>query len=84
MNGTELRSFSHFQILTKIAYPGSRKLEYRVILEFVFIHCKTVKIIQNDQTQMERWFTSIFFMNGKELRSFSPYEILSKIEYPDP
>ena len=21
MNGTELRSFSHFQILTKIAYP---------------------------------------------------------------
>ena len=28
MNGTELRSFSHFQILTKIAYPDlSRNLE---------------------------------------------------------
>ena len=28
MNGTELRSFSHFQILAKIAYPGlSRKLQ---------------------------------------------------------
>ena len=28
MNGTELRSFSHFQILTKIAYPElSRNLQ---------------------------------------------------------
>ena len=28
MNGTELRSFSDFQILSKIAYPDlSRKLE---------------------------------------------------------
>ena len=28
MNGTELRNFSHFQILTKIAYPNlSRNLE---------------------------------------------------------
>ena len=28
MNGTELRSFSHFQLLTEIAYPDlSRKLE---------------------------------------------------------
>ena len=22
MNGTELRSFSHFEVLTKMAYPG--------------------------------------------------------------
>ena len=28
MSGTELRSFSHYQILTKIAYPDlTRKLE---------------------------------------------------------
>ena len=28
MNGTELRSFSHFQILTRMAYPDlSRNLE---------------------------------------------------------
>ena len=28
MNGTELKSFSHFEVLTKIAYPElSRKLE---------------------------------------------------------
>ena len=51
MNGTELRSFSHFQILTKIAYL-SRKLENGLILEFFFIHCKTVKVSQNDQIQM--------------------------------
>ena len=34
MNGTELRSFSHFQI--------------------DFVHCKAVKVSQNDQIQMER------------------------------
>ena len=53
MNGTELRGFSHFQSLTKIGYPDlSRKLENQLILEFSFIHCKTVKVIQNDQIQM--------------------------------
>ena len=53
MNGKELRSFSHYQILTKIAYLQiSRKLENRQILEFFFIHCKTVKVSQNDQILM--------------------------------
>ena len=51
MNGTELTSYSNFQILTKIAYL-SRKLENGLILEFFFIHCKTVKVSQNDQIQM--------------------------------
>ena len=65
MNGTELRSFSHFQILTKIAHPDlSRKLENWLFLEFFFIHCKTVKVSQNDQIQMQTWFTSGFLMNG--------------------
>ena len=27
---------------------------------FFFIHCKTVKVIQNDQIQMQTWFTSGF------------------------
>ena len=82
MNGTELRSFSHFQILTKIAYPDlSRKLENWLFLEFFFIHCKTVKVNQNDQIQMQTWFTSGFFMNGTELRSFSHFQILTKIAY---
>ena len=45
MNGTELRSFSHFQILTWIAYSDhSRNLENWLILKFVFIHYKTVKV----------------------------------------
>ena len=51
MNGTELSSFSHFQIFIKIAYL-SRKLENGLILEFFFFHCKTVKVTQNDQTHM--------------------------------
>ena len=84
MNGTELRSFSHFQILTSIAYPDlSRKLENWLFLEFFFIHCKTVKVSQNDQIQMQTWFTSGFLMNGTELRSFSHFQILTKIAYPD-
>ena len=38
MNGTELRSFSHYQILTLIAYPDlSRKLENLTNLG-VFLH----------------------------------------------
>ena len=82
--GTELRSFSHFQILTKIAYPDlSRKLENWLFLEFFFIHCKTVKVSQNDQIQMQTWFTSGFLMNGTELRSFSHFQILTWIGYSD-
>ena len=50
MNGTELRSFSHFQILTWIAYPDlSRKLENWLFLMFALIPCETVKVSENDQ-----------------------------------
>ena len=53
MNGKELRSFSHYQILTSIAYLDLyRKLENWLILEFIFIHCKTVKVSQNDQIRI--------------------------------
>ena len=53
MNGTELRSFSHFQIVTYIAYSDlSRNLENSLILKFVFIHCKTVKVSQGDHIRM--------------------------------
>ena len=53
MNGKELRSFSHCQILTQIAYPDlSKKFEHSLILEFFFVYCKTVKVRQNNQTRM--------------------------------
>ena len=53
MNGTELRSFSHFQILTKIGYLDlSRKYENLPISEIFFIPCKTVKVSQNDQIRI--------------------------------
>ena len=53
MNGTELRSFSHFEILTLIACSDlSRNLESCLILKFVFIHWKPVKVSQNDQIQL--------------------------------
>ena len=53
MNGTELTNFSHFQILTKITYPDlSRNLAIGLILKFVFIDCKTVRVSQNDQIRM--------------------------------
>ena len=53
MNGRELRSFSHFQIFTKIAYPDlSRNLQKGLILKFVSILCKAVKVSQNDQIPM--------------------------------
>ena len=53
MNGTELRSLSHFQILTKIAYPEPKQISSNsIILKFVFIHCKAAKVSQDDQIQM--------------------------------
>ena len=72
MNGKELRSFSHYQIFKWIRYSDlSRNLENLLILKFVFIHWKAVKVSQDDQIRMQIWFRSVFFMNGTELRSFN-------------
>ena len=84
MNRTELRNFSHFQIMNWIAYRDlSRNLENWQILEFFFIHCKTVKVSQIDQIRIQIWFTGVFLMNGRELRSFSHFQILTKIVNKD-
>ena len=84
MNGTELRSFRHFQILTWIAYSDlSRNLENWLILMFAFIPCETVKVSQDDLIRIWTWFRSRFLMNGTELRSFSHFQILTKIAYTD-
>ena len=82
MNGTELRSFNHFQILTSIVYSDvSRILENWLFLEFFFIHCKTVKVSQNYQIRMQTWFRSAFSIKGTE--SFIHFEILKWIVYSD-
>ena len=53
MNGTELRSLSHFQILTWIGYSDfSRNLENWLILKFAFIPCETVKVSEDDQIRI--------------------------------
>ena len=53
MNETELRSLSHFKILTGITSSDlSRNLENWLILKFVFIYCKTVQVSQTDQIRM--------------------------------
>ena len=53
MNGTELRSFSHFQILTWMAYLAlSRNLENWLILMFAFITSETVKVNEDDQIRI--------------------------------
>ena len=53
MNGTELRSFSHFQILTWIGYSDlSRNYENWLILMFAFIPCETMKVSQDDQIRI--------------------------------
>ena len=84
MNGLELRSFSHFQILRNIAYPDlSRNLESWLILMFVFIHWKTVTASQDNQVRMQTWFTSVFLMNRTDIRSFSHFQILTWIVYSD-
>ena len=53
MNGTELRSLSHFQNLTWIAYSDLIKnLENWLILMFAFIPCETVKVSEDDQIRI--------------------------------
>ena len=53
MTGTELRSFSHFQILTWIAYSDlSRNLENWLILMFALIPCETVKVSEDDKIRI--------------------------------
>ena len=53
MNGTELRSFSYFQILKWIGYSDlSRNLENWLILMFAFIPCEIVKVSQDDQIRI--------------------------------
>ena len=51
MNGTELRSFSHFQILKK-SHILAEIFQLTNFFKFVFIHIKAVKVSQNDQIQM--------------------------------
>ena len=52
MNGTQLRSFNHFQILTKIGYPHlSRNIqidELRSLSSFTVKLRKSVKMIKFD------------------------------------
>ena len=53
MNGTELGSFSNFQILTWNGYSDFRSnLENWLILMFAFIPCETVKVSQDDQIRI--------------------------------
>ena len=53
MNGTELRYFNHFQILTWIGYSDlSRNLENWLFLMFAFIPCETVKVSEDDQIRI--------------------------------
>ena len=53
MNGRELGSISHFQILTWIAYSDvSRNIENWLFLMFAFIPCETVKVSQDDQIRI--------------------------------
>ena len=83
MNGTELRTFSHYQIFYQYCIPVLEQNSSKswLILKFVFIHWKTVKVSHNDQIRMSTWFRSVLMMNGIELRSFSHYLTLTKNAY---
>ena len=68
MNGTELRSFCHFQILVKIAYLDLiRNLDNLLSLKFVFFHCKTVKVSENDQIQIQKMNYKCFLDERKRI-----------------
>ena len=71
MNGTELRSYSHFQILTWIANSYLRRnIENWIILKFVFIHCKAVKVSQMDQNSNVKMIYKCFLDEWKRIKKF--------------
>ena len=73
----------HFGSKKTIVNSNVNMIYKCLVLNFLFIHCKTVKVSQNDQIRMLTWFTRAFLMNGTELRSFSHFQILTKIGYMD-
>ena len=80
----ELRSFSHFQILTKIAYTNlSRNLIidwFWSLSSFTATLWKSVKLIKFE-CQLD--FSSVFLMNGTGLLSFRHFQIFTWIAYMD-
>ena len=71
MNGTELRSYSHFQILTWIANSYLRRnIENWIILKFVFIHCKAVKVSQMDQNSNVKMIYKSFLDEWNRIKKF--------------
>ena len=60
MNGTELRSFSHFHLLTKIAYlEMSRNLQidqFRILSSFTVKLLKSVKMINSNVNLIYKYF----------------------------
>ena len=76
-----LRSLSHFQILTKIAYSDlSRNLENWLILKFLCILCKIVKVNQDDQIRM---IYKCFLDEWKRIKKFQSLSNFDRIAYPD-
>ena len=71
MNGTELRTYSHFQILIWIAYSDfSRNLDNWLILELVFIRCKAVKVSEMDQNSNVKMIYKWFLDKWKRIKKF--------------
>ena len=83
MKVTELRSFSHFQTLTKITSRTLAEIFNLTNLDFCLHSQSNCEVSQNDHIRKYIWFTYVFLMNGTELRGFSHFEILNKIAYPD-
>ena len=79
-----IKKFHSFSNFDKNRIPGpQQQCSNWLILKFVFIHFETVRVSQNEEIRMWIWYLHVFFINGTELRSFSHFQILTKIRYPD-
>ena len=84
MNGTELRIFIPFQILTWIAYSDlSRNLHIDWFWSLTLFTAKLWKSIKMIKFKCKDDLQVFFWLFLKELRSFSHFQILTKIAYPE-
>ena len=84
MNGTELRSFSHFQILTKIAYPDlSRYLQidkFRIFFQSL-LTCESQSKKSNLNVKM---IYKCFVDEWKRINKFSSLSYFDLDRIPGP
>ena len=71
MNGTELRSFSHFQIMTKVVYLDlSRNLQINLFSSLSLFTVKPRRSVQMIKPNYKSYLQVVFFAEWNRIKKF--------------